>query len=262
MTDLASVPVVILAGGKGTRITEESVHRPKPMIEIGGTPILVHIMRLYGSWGFKRFIICAGYKADFIKQYFVNFTWTGGDIEIDTSSGEVRRIGSHPEDWRVSIVDTGTETMTGGRLRQIRHLLTPGKPFCMTYGDGLSDVDLRSLVEGHVKAGKLCTVTAVAPPGRFGALVLDGDHVRAFEEKPRGDGSLINGGFFVLQPESLDLVDGDPTSWEKEPMERLVALNQLRAFRHDGFWQPMDTLRDKNLLEDLWASGRAPWKRA
>lgn len=262
MTDLSNVPVVLLAGGKGTRITEESVHRPKPMIEIGGVPILVHIMRLYGSWGFKRFIVCAGYKADFIKQYFVNFTWTAGDIEIDTSSGEVRRLGSHPEDWRVSIVDTGSETMTGGRLRRIRHLLAPGKPFCMTYGDGLSDIDLRALVESHVASGKLCTVTAVTPPGRFGALVMDGDHVRAFEEKPRGDGSFINGGFFVMQPEALDFVDGDPTSWEKEPMERLVARGQLRAFRHEGFWQPMDTLRDKNLLEELWASGRAPWKRA
>lgn len=262
MTDLSSIPVVLLAGGKGTRITEESVHRPKPMIEIGGIPILVHIMRLYGSWGFKRFIICAGYKADFIKQYFVNFTWTAGDIEIDTSSGEVRRLGSHPEDWRVSIVDTGAETMTGGRLRRIRHLLAPGKPFCMTYGDGLSDIDLRTLVESHVASSKLCTVTAVTPPGRFGALVLDADNVRAFEEKPRGDGSFINGGFFVMQPEALDLVDGDPISWEKEPMERLVALGQLRAFKHDGFWQPMDTLRDKNLLEDLWASGKAPWRRA
>ncbi len=261
MHDLSTIPVVILAGGKGTRITEESIHRPKPMIEIGGFPILCHLMRYYASWGFRQFIICAGYKAEIIKQYFVDYTWTGGDVKIATRTGEVRRIGSHPDDWCVSVIDTGTDTMTGGRLRRIRDLLPPSGSFCMTYGDGLSDVDLGALISAHESAGRLVTVTAVTPPGRFGALVLDGNTVLSFEEKPRGDGAFINGGFFVIQTKALDYIEGDSTSWEREPMEALAVNRQLNGFKHTGFWQPMDTLRDKNYLEEQWASGRAPWKR-
>lgn len=261
MHDMSTIPVVILAGGKGTRITEESIHRPKPMIEIGGLPILCHLMRYYASWGFRHFIICAGYKAEIIKQYFVDYTWTGGDVEITTRTGEVRRVGSHPDDWCVSVIDTGTDTMTGGRLRRIRDLLPPNGSFCMTYGDGLSDVDLDALISAHESGGRLATVTAVFPPGRFGALVLDGNAVLSFEEKPRGDGAFINGGFFVIQTKALDYIDGDSTSWEREPMESLAANQQLNGFKHTGFWQPMDTLRDKNYLEEQWASGRAPWKR-
>ena len=261
MFNHVDIPVVILAGGLGTRITEESVHRPKPMIEVGGRPILAHIMKYYGSWGFRRFIICAGYKAEFIKQYFVDYAWTAGDVEITTKTGEIRRIGQHPDDWQISVIDTGADTMTGGRLRRISRLLSPGVPVCMTYGDGLSDVDLSELVKFHVRGQRLATVTAVTPPGRFGALILEGDKVASFQEKPRGDGAFINGGFFVLQPEALELVDGDTVSWEREPMERLAAMGQLGAFKHTGFWQPMDTLRDKNYLEEQWASGVAPWKR-
>ncbi len=263
MGNRADVPVVILAGGLGTRITEESAHRPKPMIEIGGQPILSHIMRYYASWGFRRFVICAGYKSQAIKEYFVNYAWSAGDVEVVTKTGEVKRIGHHPDDWHVSVIDTGAETMTGGRLRRIRTLLPATSPFCMTYGDGLSDVNLDALMDMHRRGGKLATVTAVTPPGRFGALILggDGQSVESFEEKPRGDGAFINGGFFILERDALDQIDGDATSWEREPMERLVRMGQLQAYRHEGFWQPMDTLRDKNYLEERWASGRAPWKR-
>ena len=258
---IQDLPVVILAGGRGTRITEESAHRPKPMIEIGGRPILWHLMRYFASWGSRHFIICAGYKADVIKQFFVDYAWTAGDVEVDTRSGQVRRIGTHPDQWTVSIIDTGLDTMTGGRLRRIQPLLPQGVPCFMTYGDGLSDIDLEALIQCHAAGGRLATVTAVTPPGRFGALVLSGNTVESFEEKPRGDGAFINGGFFVLQREAIDRVDGDSTSWEREPMERLVSEGQLSAFRHGGFWHPMDTLRDKNYLEEQWAQGGAKWKR-
>jgi glucose-1-phosphate cytidylyltransferase len=253
--------VVILAGGRGTRITEESTYRPKPMVEIGGRPILWHLMKYFASWGAKRFIVCAGYRAELIKQYFVDYPWTAGDVEVEIGTGSVRRVGSHPDDWTVAVIDTGMETMTGGRLRRIKHLLPEDRPFFMTYGDGLANVDLESLLKVHTATGRLATVTAVTPPGRFGALVLDGAHVQSFEEKPRGDGAFINGGFFVLEHSALNCVTDDSTSWEREPMELLSRNGQMAAYRHDGFWHPMDTLRDKNYLEEQWATGGAPWKR-
>jgi glucose-1-phosphate cytidylyltransferase len=252
--------VVLLAGGLGSRISEETHLRPKPMIEIGGQPILWHIMMLYSHYGFNEFIICLGYKGYFIKEYFANFVLHRSDVTVDLAENRIsfdRKEEVPP--WHVTLVDTGAETMTGGRLKRIGHLLRD-EPFCMTYGDGVADVDIGALVEFHRSHGLDATLTAVAPPGRYGATVLDGDRVQRFEEKPAGDGGQINGGFFVLNPSVLDRIAGDAMPWEAEPLSGLAADGQLAAFVHDGFWQAMDTLRDKKQLEALWASGSPPWK--
>lgn len=252
--------VVLLAGGLGSRISEETHLRPKPMIEIGGQPILWHIMMLYSHYGFKEFIICLGYKGYFIKEYFANFVLHRSDVTVDLAENRIsfdRKEEVPP--WHVTLVDTGAETMTGGRLKRIGHLLRD-EPFCMTYGDGVADVDIGALVEFHRSHGLEATLTAVAPPGRYGATVLDGDRVQRFEEKPAGDGGQINGGFFVLNPSVLDRIAGDAMPWEAAPLSGLAADGQLAAFVHDGFWQAMDTLRDKRQLEALWASGSPPWK--
>jgi glucose-1-phosphate cytidylyltransferase len=250
---------VILAGGLGTRLAEETVLRPKPMVEIGGKPILWHIMKGYAHFGLTDFVICLGYKGYMVKEYFANLALHTSDVSIDLAKNRVELHQNPSEAWNITLVDTGEQTQTGGRLQRIRRHLGD-ETFCMTYGDGLADVDIRQLIDFHRAEGCLATVTAVRPPGRFGRLDLDGHRARGFQEKPRGDGDWINGGFFVLEPAALDRIGGDDTLWEKEPMQALAASGQLAAFRHDGFWQPMDTLRDKSLLEDLWAGGHAPWK--
>ncbi len=251
---------VLLAGGLGTRISEESVLRPKPMIEIGGRPILWHILKIYANHGIRDFIICLGYKSYIVKEYFANYMLHSSNITLDTRSGQLDYHDSNVDDWHITLVDTGEETMTGGRLKRIAKYLTPGEPFCMTYGDGVSDVNITELVEFHKSHGKEATVTAVTPPGRYGALDISDGMVNKFIEKPIGDNGMINGGFFVLQPEVLNRIEGDSTSWEQAPLESLARQKQLMAYRHHGFWQPMDTLRDKIHLEQLWQSGRAPWK--
>ncbi len=251
---------VILAGGLGTRILEESHLRPKPMIEIGGKPILWHIMKSYSHHGINDFIICLGYKGYVIKEYFANYFLHMSDVTFDLEKNSIEVHEQHAEPWRVTLVDTGAATMTGGRLKRVSNYLVPGEPFCFTYGDGVADIDITREIEFHRAHGRLATVAAVQPPGRYGALVLDGEAVSGFQEKPRGDGGWINGGFFVLQPEVVDYIDGDAMSWELEPMAALAANNQMMAFHHEGFWQPMDTLREKNQLEDMWQSGQAPWK--
>nr|WP_315475350.1 glucose-1-phosphate cytidylyltransferase [uncultured Undibacterium sp.] len=252
---------VILAGGLGTRISEETHLKPKPMIEIGGHPILWHIMKTYSSHGVNEFVICCGYKGYLIKEYFANYFLHMSDVTFDMRNNQVEVHEHHAEPWRVTLVDTGEDTMTGGRLKRVAPYLKDEEHFCFTYGDGLSDVDISAQLAFHKEHGKLATVTAVLPPGRYGALQRDGDRVEGFIEKPRGDGGWINGGFFVLSPKVIDLIDSDATSWEVEPLSRLAQEQELMAFEHSGFWQPMDTLREKNLLEDLWQSGRAPWKR-
>jgi glucose-1-phosphate cytidylyltransferase len=251
---------VILAGGKGTRITEESATRPKPLIEIGGKPILWHIMASYAAHGITDFVICAGYKGYLIKEYFVNQLLHHADITVDMASRQVHYHDSDPPPWRVTVVDTGLETMTGGRLKRVRRFLDPDEPFCMTYGDGVSDVDITALVAFHKDHGLSATMTAVRPPARFGSVCMDGDVVTSFREKVHADGGFINGGFFVLNPSVLDLVEGDETVWENDPLETLANTGQLAAYRYTGFWQPMDTLREKNQLEHLWESGQAPWR--
>ena len=253
--------VVILAGGLGTRLMEETATRPKPMVEIGGRPILWHIMKYFGSYGFDDFVICLGYRGYMIKEYFANYRLHNSDITIDLEKNAMQIHASVAEPWRVTLVDTGETTMTGGRLKRIAPYVADERAFFCTYGDGLADVDLGALREFHESGKALATVTAVQPPGRYGALDLDGRHVRSFREKPEGDGGWINGGFFVLDPRVLDYVDGDATHFEREPLERLAAQGQLRAFEHRGFWQAMDTLRDRGQLEALWASGAAPWMR-
>jgi glucose-1-phosphate cytidylyltransferase len=253
------VKAVILAGGLGTRISEETSVKPKPMIEIGGKPVLWHIMKLYSHHGINDFIICLGYKGYVIKEYFANYFLHMSDVTFDMSINKMEVHHNAAEPWRVTLVDTGEKTMTGGRLKRVRRYLGD-EDFCFTYGDGVADVDLRALVAFHRKNGKKATVTAVQPPGRYGALDTDGDVVKGFIEKPQGDGGWINGGFFVLSPKAIDHIEGDATSWESGPLEVLARENQLSGFRHRGFWQPMDTLRDKNYLEELWQSGNAPWK--
>lgn len=252
---------VILAGGLGTRISEETHLKPKPMIEIGGKPILWHIMKSYSAHGVNDFVICCGYKGYLIKEYFANYFLHMSDVTFDMVHNRMEVHEQKAEPWRVTLVDTGEDTMTGGRLRWVKEYLKGEEAFCFTYGDGVADVDIAASIAFHQAHGKLATVTAVLPPGRFGALAREGDTVRGFIEKPRGDGGWINGGFFVLSPKVIDYIAADSTSWELEPMARLAAENQLHAFEHNGFWQPMDTLREKNLLEDLWASGEAPWKQ-
>ncbi len=252
--------VVILAGGLGTRISEETHLRPKPMIEIGGKPILWHIMKSYSAHGVNDFVICCGYKGYLIKEYFANYFLHMSDVTFDMAHNRMEVHQQKAEPWRVTLVDTGEDTMTGGRLKRVAEYVKDEEAFCFTYGDGVSDVDISREIAFHKQHGKLATVTAVQPPGRYGALQLEGSKVNGFSEKPRGDGGLINGGFFVLSPRCLDLISGDGCSWEGDPLVRLADDGQLMAFEHMGFWQPMDTLREKNLLEDLWASDNAPWK--
>jgi glucose-1-phosphate cytidylyltransferase len=249
---------VILAGGRGTRISEESAARPKPMIEIGGMPILWHILKIYSSHGIHEFVICCGYKGYMIKEYFANYFLHMSDITIDISHNSIEVHHKNAEPWKITLVDTGEETQTGGRLKRVAEYLNDD--FCMTYGDGVGSIDITALIAFHRDHGKLATMTAVQPPGRFGALEIVGNDVKSFLEKPQGDGSWINGGFFVLNSQVLRLIDSDNTFWEREPLESLAKNGQLKAFFHDGFWRPMDTMRDKNVLEELWGEGKAPWK--
>jgi len=249
---------VILAGGLGTRISEESHLKPKPMIEIGGKPILWHIMKIYSAHGVNDFIICLGYKGYVIKEFFTNYFLHTTDVTIDLAQNKLEVHHSSTEPWRITLVDTGEAAQTGGRLRAVKNYLQD--TFCFTYGDGVSDLDISQTLKFHAAHGKLATVTAVLPPGRFGMLEIEGDSVKGFTEKPQGDGGWINGGFFVLNKRVVDYIDHELVSWEREPMERLAREGQLMSFEHNGFWQPMDTLREKNLLEGLWSSGKAPWK--
>jgi glucose-1-phosphate cytidylyltransferase len=252
---------VILAGGLGTRISEETHLRPKPMVEIGGKPILWHIMKMYSAHDVNEFVICCGYKGYIIKEYFANYFLHMSDVTFCMANNRMEVHHKHAEPWRVTLVDTGENTMTGGRLRRVRDYIQDDTDFCFTYGDGVSDVDISASMAFHKSHGKLATVTAVQPPGRYGALQCSGTTVTGFAEKPRGDGGLINGGFFVLSPRCLDRIASDATAWEREPMAQLAESGELMAFEHHGFWQPMDTLREKNLLETLWSSGEAPWKK-
>ena len=251
---------VILAGGLGTRISEETSSRPKPMIEIGGKPILWHIMKTYSSHGINEFIICCGFKGYVIKEYFANYFLHMSDITFDMVNNKMEVHQQFAEPWKVTLVDTGEFTMTGGRLKRVKEHLVNEEAFCFTYGDGLSDVDITELINFHHKQKAKATLTATAPPGRFGVLDIEERKVKSFREKPHGDGALINGGFFVLSPEVIDYVKGDDTIWERDPLEKLAKEGVLAAFEHNGFWQPMDTLRDKNYLEELWQSNNAPWK--
>ena len=253
------VKAVILAGGFGTRISEESHLKPKPMIEIGGRPILWHIMKIYSAHGINDFVICVGYKGYVIKEYFANYFLHMSDVTFDMVNNkmEVHQRGVEP--WKVTLVDTGEDTMTGGRLKRIAPYVGEDN-FCMTYGDGVADVDIRALIAFHEKQPGLATVTAIQPPGRFGAIGLDQQRITSFQEKPHGDGGWVSGGFFVLSPRVMDYIEGDQTVWERDPMQRLARENQVSAYLHRGFWQPMDTLRDKVLLEELWTGGKAPWK--
>lgn len=251
---------VILAGGLGTRISEETHLRPKPMIEIGGRPLLWHIMKLYSAHGINDFIICCGYKGYVIKEYFANYFLHMSDVTFDMVNNQMEVHQRNAEPWRVTLVDTGEDTMTGGRLKRVQQYVQNEEAFCFTYGDGLSNVDVSASIAFHKAHGKHATVTAVLPPGRYGALMRDGAAVYGFTEKPKGEGGWINGGFFVLSPSVLDLIEGDHSSWELKPMEALATAGQLHAFEHTGFWQAMDTLREKNFLEELWSSNKAPWK--
>ncbi|MDA7591468.1 glucose-1-phosphate cytidylyltransferase [Pseudomonadales bacterium] len=251
---------VILAGGLGTRLSEETNSRPKPMVEIGGRPILWHIMKMYSSHGINDFIICCGYKGYVIKEYFANYFLHMSDVTFDMEHNSMTVHNKRAEAWKVTLVDTGDHSMTGGRLRRVKGYLKEDESFCFTYGDGVGDIDITSSIMFHHKHGKEATLTATYPPGRFGALELVAGAVKNFKEKPKGDGGMINGGFFVLKPSVIDLIDSDETTWEKEPLATLAAQDELRAFEHQGFWQPMDTLRDKVHLEELWASNNAPWK--
>jgi glucose-1-phosphate cytidylyltransferase len=250
---------VILAGGLGTRLGEETSVRPKPMVEIGGMPVLWHIMKIYSAHGVNDFVVCLGYKGYMIKEFFANYFLHTADVTIDLRYNSTQVHQNWSEPWRITLVETGANTMTGGRLKAVASYLDPDEPFCFTYGDGVASIDVGGLIEFHKSHGRKATITAVAPPGRFGALEFEGDFVRSFREKPAGDGGLINGGFFVAHPSVVDLVEGPETIWEQGPLEKLAETGELVAYRHDGFWQPMDTLRDKMHLEDLWSTG-APWK--
>ena len=252
---------VILAGGLGTRISEESINKPKPMIEIGGKPILWHIMKTYSCHGVNDFIICCGYKGYVIKEYFSNYFLHNSDITIDLSTNKIEIHQKFAEPWKVTLVDTGEHTQTGGRLLRVKPYIENEESFCFTYGDGLSDANISQAILEHQQNKSLATITAVQPPGRYGAIEQQNGIVTKFIEKPRGDGGLINGGYFILSPKVLDLIEGDQISWEEEPLRALAQQGKLRVFEHDNFWHPMDTLRDKNYLENLWASGNAPWKK-
>jgi len=252
---------VILAGGLGTRLSEETNLRPKPMVEIGSMPILWHIMKLYSAHGIDDFIVCCGYKGEVIKRFFIDYTMHRSDIHVDVASGRVDVLDEKHEAWNVSLIDTGEASMTGGRIRRIRDYIGDER-FCLTYGDGVSNVDIRASIAFHEQQQALVTMTAVQPPGRYGAITLSPgqSHIASFIEKPAGDGTWVNGGFFVCEPGAFDLIDGDHTSWEEEPLERAARSGRLAAYRHEGFWQSMDTLRDKMYLEQLWASEHPPWK--
>ena len=250
---------VILAGGFGTRISEETHVKPKPMIEIGGRPILWHIMKIYSHYGINEFIICLGYKGYVIKEYFANYFLHMSDVTFDMTSNKMEVHHRYTEPWKVTLVDTGDASMTGGRLKRVAPYLN-GDSFCFTYGDGVSDVSIAELLAFHNKQGKMATMTAIQPPGRYGSLDINNQMIRRFQEKPKGDGGWINGGFFVLEPDVLDYIENDKTTWENEPLERLAKEGQLAAYQHDGFWQAMDTLRDKNHLDSLWNDNNAPWK--
>jgi glucose-1-phosphate cytidylyltransferase len=252
--------VVILAGGYGTRLSEETASKPKPMVEIGGMPILWHIMKIYSHFGLNDFIICCGYKGYVIKEYFANYFLHMSDVTFDLNTDSVEVHRKRAEPWRITLVETGDKTMTGGRLARVGSYVKDEDLFCFTYGDGVGDINISALVSFHRQHGKLATLTATSPPGRFGALDIKHHRVRSFREKPSGDGALINGGFFVLSPEVLSIISGDHVTWEQEPLASLAQSGELMAYAHNGFWQPMDTLRDKQLLEELWVSGNAPWK--
>jgi glucose-1-phosphate cytidylyltransferase len=251
---------VILAGGLGTRIAEETHLRPKPMVEIGGMPILWHVMKIYSAHGINEFIVCCGYKGYVIKEYFSNYFLHNSDVTFDIYNNKMEVHQGQVEPWKITLVDTGDKTLTGGRLKRVAPYLQGEDTFCFTYGDGLADINISQEIDFHINHKKLATVAAVKPPGRFGALKKEGSRVVGFEEKPQGDGGLINGGFFILSTSCIDLIVGDQTTWEAEPLSRLAELGELMAFEHEGFWQPMDTLREKNLLEKLWTGGNAPWK--
>lgn len=251
---------VILAGGLGTRISEESHLRPKPMIEIGGRPILWHIMKIYAHHGITDFVICLGYRSYVIKEFFANYVLHRSDVTIDLSNNEITYHNEKAEPWKVTLVETGADTMTGGRLKRVAGHLTPGETFCMTYGDGVADIDITASIQFHKDQGREATLAAVSPPGRFGATVIENGAVKEFTEKPAGDNGLINGGFFVLEPSVIERISGDDMPWELDPLTGLAKDGQLSAFHHEGFWQPMDTLREKNYLEKLWSNGNAPWK--
>lgn len=253
--------VVILAGGFGTRISEESALRPKPMIEIGGRPILWHLMKIYSHYGLTEFVVCCGYKGYMIKEYFANYFLHMSNVTIDLKKNSMEVLQQYAEPWKITLIDTGESSMTGGRLKRVAEYLNPDEDFCFTYGDGLSDIDLGSLINFHRQHKRLATVTAVAPPGRYGVLDIQNSFVKNFTEKPKGDGAFINGGFFVLNPKVLKYIDGDASVWEKEPLENLARDGQLAAYEHHGFWQPMDTMRDKLHLEELWSSNSAPWNK-
>jgi glucose-1-phosphate cytidylyltransferase len=253
------VKAVLLAGGLGTRLSEETHLKPKPMLQIGGKPILWHIMKIYSAHGVNEFIVCCGYKGYVIKEYFANYFLHMSDVSFDMASNSMAVHQQKAEPWQVTLIDTGDETLTGGRLKRVSEYVRDEEAFCFTYGDGLADIDISAEIAFHRAHGKWATVAAVKPPGRYGALQLSHKRVIGFSEKPRGDGGLINGGFFVLSPKCLDHIEGDQSSWEGEPLVRLAREGQLMAFKHEGFWQPMDTLRDKNSLEELWGSGKAPW---
>jgi glucose-1-phosphate cytidylyltransferase len=251
---------VILAGGLGTRISEETHLKPKPLIEIGGRPVLWHIMKNYSVHGVNDFVICCGYKGYLIKEYFANYFLHMSDVTFDMAKNQMEVHQHKAEPWKVTLIDTGEDTLTGGRLKRVADYIRNQDSFCFTYGDGVSDVDIRASIDFHKSHGKLATITAVSPPGRYGALERSGNKVVSFIEKPRGDGGVINGGFFVLSPKVLDYIDGDQSRWEDGPLNKLAQIGEMMAFEHQGFWQPMDTLREKNILEELWASGKAPWK--
>ena len=251
---------VILAGGLGTRLSEETSLKPKPMVEIGGRPILWHIMKIYSHYGINDFIICCGYKGYVIKEYFHNYFLHSSDITIDMSRNSVEIHEKRAEPWTISLVDTGEHTMTGGRLKRVREYLDTKDDFCFTYGDGVANVDIHKLIDFHKRHKRLATMTSVYAPGRFGALEIDDNQVTNFKEKPAGDGAMINGGFFILSPKVIDLIDDDTTTWEEAPLEKLAIRKQLMAYKHQSFWQPMDTLKDKNYLEQLWQNNEAPWK--
>lgn len=255
-----SIKTIILAGGMGTRLSEETVVRPKPMIEVGGKPLLWHLMNIYGAHGFNEFIVALGYKGEVIKEYFLNFHALNSNLTVDLNTGQHFALPTAPIPWNVHLVDTGLNTQTGGRIKRLASWLETENTFFLTYGDGLGDVDLPALLSFHKRHGKLATITAVRPPARFGGLTLEGDRVVRFSEKPQAGEGWINGGFFVLDRRVLDYIGGDATLWELDPLERLAKEGQLQAYRHEGFWQPMDTLREKHLLESLWESGKAPWK--
>tara|TARA_Y100000385_G_C13089058_1_gene637827 strand:- start:1963 stop:2733 length:771 start_codon:yes stop_codon:yes gene_type:complete len=252
---------VLLAGGLGTRISEETHLRPKPMIEIGGKPIIWHIMKMYSSHGVNEFVICCGYKGYLIKEYFSNYFLHQSDVTFDISKNDVEIHNHSSEPWKITLIDTGDHSMTGGRLKRVKEFIKDEEFFFFTYGDGLSDLDISKTINFHLKHKKLATITAVKPPGRYGALEIEDNSVKSFIEKPSGDGSYINGGFFVLSPKVIEFIDNDNSIWEQEPLQELAKKSELMAFYHDGFWQPMDTLREKNILDDLWLSGKAPWKK-